>query len=91
MNVLLVISKYGNAANWTDCFLTGPNEHGTHGQFKTGHDTCINLGELSRRTIQNCLTYQLYTAPDINPDVIAMGVPVQALSLIHISEPTRPY
>lgn len=68
--------KYGNAANWTDCFLTARNEHGTHGQFKTGHD--INLGELSRRTIQNCLTYQLYTAPDINPDVIAMGVPVQA-------------
>ena len=50
-------------------------KRGKNGQFKTGHD--INLGELSRRTIQNCLTYQLYTAPDINPGVIAMGVLIQ--------------
>ena len=68
--------KYGNAANWTDCFLTGPNERGTNGQFKTHHD--LNLGKLSKRTLQDCLTYQFYTAPDINTDVIAMGVPVKA-------------
>ena len=68
--------KYGNAANWTDCFLTGRTERGTHGQFKTRHD--LNLGQLSKRTLQECLTYQFYTAPNINPDVIAMGVPIKA-------------
>ena len=68
--------KFGNAQNWTDCFLTGPTKpRGKHCQFKTGHD--INLGRFSERPVQGGLTYQFYTN-DSNPDAIAMGVPIIA-------------
>ena len=68
--------KFGDAQNWTDCFLAGPKTPGgSKSQFKTGHD--LNLGTLSQRPVQNSLTYQFYTK-NSEPDAIAMGVPITA-------------
>ena len=68
--------KYGNAEDWTICYLSGPSKpRGKYSQLKTGKD--LNLGQTSERPVQNCLTYQFYTN-DRNPGSIALGVPLIA-------------